>query len=112
MQIRLVIPPNNFLTVVVGGTARKLPSCVDSGEQLDKLFKFGMLHNAGYANQNNPHLEDLLKLFPAKENSVYVMEVIDASFLAKTGRAMDDVYILRHDFDNTAAHNYVTGLPL
>ena len=112
MQIRLVIPPNNFLTVIVGGSARKLPPCVDSGEQLDKLFRFGMLYNAGYANQNNPHLEDLLRLFPYKNGSIYLMEQVDASILGATGRPMDDVYVLRHDYDEIVAYHYVSKMPL
>ena len=107
--VKLVISPGSSLTLLVAGYTKKVPACEEAGEMRDKLFRFGMLNKNNYSLENNPHTEDLLKLFPSQPYVKYVMSSVDADTLAATGRSMDDVYVYRYQEGKAVAWKYTTG---
>lgn len=105
-MLKLIIDQGDYINAVVSGISQKLESDPMSGKMLDALFRYDMMHRTGYTDDRNPHVEYVLKYFEPFDG-YYVMSVITADTLAKSGRNMNDVFIYDYSSDNAVLRNYL-----
>ena len=105
-MLKLIVDDGDYINAVVSGATRRLDSDPMSGKMLDALFRYDMMHRTGYTDDRNPHLEYILKYF-APFDGYFVMSVITADALAKSGRDMSDVYIYDYSGDDAVLRNYL-----
>ena len=90
------------IDVYEDGEIKRLYGSQLGDQQLDYLFRFGML--AKYASKfENVHKPYVLNSFPREEGTFYVLWCNDAETLEKTGRDMSDVLVYDWADDAPAA---------